>query len=422
MHNLGRICLIVGVLLLAGSAAAEEEWPPRKSDFSIPIVFGPEGSGGGVGYYFHDLFGKKSRNLYLHDTFTNTAYKQLMADFQEPDLLLPRSLLKVRFLYLNRTGIHFFGIGNDTDMDDAAYSGAEVYRGLVSYQVSFGPGLGIGGGAEYHRTSHRDGLLRNPNFQAGIDELDRPISEVYPALYHSADFRFREFTHNWFVTVFHNNLDQPIFPTRGGYEQFRLARVDESMGADWNYWRYSAEAAHFFQAPNNYNVLGLYGRWDRLDGRYLPFWEYPALGHARIGLADYLDGNGLRGYWENRFQEKNRVLGSIEFRHRTRAKWFSKDKFNLGKEHQPSEKPRPKWLPERKPLGLTLQGFLLNSSTLVFVDAGQTWGDHDPLNRIRVTPGVGAVFYFKSGIAMRMTVGFSDELTAYQLFTYWQAF
>ena len=402
------------------SEPAEKAWPPRNDGLVIPILFGPEGIGGGLGYYFHDLGGKQGRDLLLHDVFTNTAYKQLLGDFTEPDFLLPGGTLNLRGYYLHRTGLHFFGIGNDTDIEDGAYYGAEIYSGRLSYEWTIARGLGLGGGAEYHRTALHDGKLGDPNFDPNYPELDRPLSEVYPALVRSDDFHFREMTHNWFATVFHDDRDHPVFPTRGGYQRATITRVDESLGADWNYWLYTAEAAVFVPAPNDHNVAGLYARWDRLDGRELPFWELPALGHGRLNLADYTDDFGLRGYWENRFQDKNRALASFEFRHRTRAEWWPEDFLNFPK---PKEKePRFKFMAGQKTLGETAHEFVLNSSTLVFLDAGNTWGDHESLDAVRLTPGVGAVLYFDTGMAMRVTVGFSDELTFYQVFADWQAF
>jgi hypothetical protein len=422
MKKLGVLITAAFALGLAFALRARENWPPRKSDFNIPIQTGPEGNGAGVGYYFHDLFGEPSRDLLLHDLISDTAYTQYMVDFQEPDFILKNSRLSLRYLYLNRTGIQFFGIGNHTEFDDGSYYGAETYIGRLSYEVRFRPGFGLAVGGEYHRTVNHDGRLKDPEFQPGADQLERPFSQVYPALFRSDDFRFREFTHNWFVTAFHDNRDQPIFPTRGGYERFRVIGVDPRLGADWSYYHYTAEAAHFFPVPNNYNLLGAYLRWDRLDGRELPFWDYPALGHSRLNLSYYLDGFGLRGYWENRFQDQNRGLGSLEFRHRTRANWFPAEKFNFGKKEKKTEKPRPRWLPEQKPLGEIMRKFLVNSSSLVFVDAGETWSDREPPDRVRLTPGFGFVFYFNSGLATRVTMGFSDEIIAYQLWVDWQAF
>jgi len=410
------------VLCLAWALRAEESWPPRKGGFEIPLQTGPEGYGSGLGYYFHDLFGKKSRDLFLHDLISNTAYSQYLVDFQEPDLLLPNSTLSLRYLYLYRTGLQFFGIGNNTHFDDGSYYGAETYLARASYELRFGPGLGLAAGAEYHRTANHDGRLKDPEFLAGQDALNRPISQVYPLLFRSDAFRFREFTHNWFVAAFHDNRDNLLFPTRGGYERARVILVDPRMGADWSYYHYTAEAAHFFPIPNGYNVLGGYLRWDRLDGRELPFWEYPALGHSRLNLSSYVDGFGLRGYWENRLQEQNRVLGSLEFRHRTRGQWFPTEKFNFGKREKKEEKPRPKWLGEQKPLGELMHDYIINSSTLLLVDAGQTWSDGQQLNQVRLTPGLGLVLYWNSGLVTRLTVGFSDEMIAYQLWVDCQAF
>ena len=421
-------CLIaVLVLGLALAVQAEEDWPPRKSGTEFPLLTGPEGIGTGLGFVFRDLAGKPYRDLFLHDLISNTALTQYLVDFSEPDFILKKSTLNLIYLYSHRTGVPHFGLGNRQDLDDGSYYGSETYIGRLSYEVRFGPGLGLGAGAEYHRTANHDGRLDNPQFLAGHDELGRPISEVYPALYRSDDFRFREFTHNWFLTAFHDNRDNPAFPTRGGYERARVILVDPRLGADWSYYHYIAEAAHFFPVKSGYNVLGAYLRWDRLDGRELPFWDYPSLGHSRLNIASYVDGFGLRGYWENRFQDQNRALGSLEFRHRTRAEWFNPEWFNfyLGKKPDPDakeKKPRPKWMGEPQTVGQMLHDYLINSSTLVFVDAGQTWADRQRLDHVRLTPGVGLMMYWTSGLQTRLTVGFSEEMVAYQLWVDCQAF
>ncbi|GEM_PF-5824519 len=414
-----RLYLLTLILLtLPVSILAEDEWPPKGKGFTMAMLFGPEGIGGGLGYVWHDVAGKPGRFLQVYDVFTDTAFRQYILDYVEPSLFLERDKLSALALYVNRTGSQFFGVGPDTDMDDAACYGKEIYLGRLSYTVLLPGRFGISLQGEHHRTELRDTDLDDPGFDERYPDLDRPISEVYPLLYESEEFNDRPSTHALSLALFHDNQAgrNKVFPTKGGYERITATRVNESLGADWNYWRYSAETAHFFPLigltsfeRDPYNILGLYVRWDRLDGDEIPFWAYPALGHSRISISDYLDEFGLRGYWENRYADQNRALASFELRHRVRANWY----------------PRYKSPENRMAANIlsSMRNFVYNTSWVFFYDLGQVWSDEDDeLEDLHGSAGVGWVFYFDPGHNMRVTIAYSDELSNYIIFAYKQAF
>jgi hypothetical protein len=415
------LLVLLGVPFMTMAQAQEDEWPPRDKGVTLSMVLGPEGMGGGIGYVWHDVAGEPERFLQIYDVITDTAFQAYFVKYIEPTIFTENDQIETLILYVNRTGSHYFGIGPDTEIEDAACLGKEIYWGSLGYAFRLPADFGITISGRYHRTDLRDTDLEEPEFHEDYPELDQPISEVYPDLYESDMFQDMPMTHAVSLSLFHDNQEgrHKAYPTRGGYEKITVTRVDEALGADWNYWKYTAEVAHFIPLlgltsfkQDPYNILALYARWDRMDGKEeeIPFWEYPALGHTKISIADFFDETGLRGYWEKRYADQNRAMATVEFRHRVKANWYPKYK-----------EPENELLAE----GLkSIKNFVYNTSWVFFYDTGQVWSDEQEEleDEWKNSYGLGWVFYFDPGHNMRVTVAYSDELSNYIIFAYNQLF
>ncbi len=379
----------------------EEEWPPRENGFQIPIILGTEGIGGGLGYVFHD-FGKDHRRFSIYPVFAyDTDYRILAAEYTEPSLILDRDALNFTAFYQKRTGTHYFGIGPDRRIEDGAYYQREQYLYALSYSAFLMGDFGLSGEIGYDRVVPRlSNLDDRDDFYSGISELDRPLEDVYPGLVNSPEWR-DEMNHYWSVSAFFDNREGPTnFPVGGGYLIGSVKRVDEANGADWNYWHYKADAALFVPLGDDYNILSGHARWDRLDGERVPFYKLPSLGQSRFSTGYILDGYAMRGVWENLWADRNRALFSGEIRHRTRAGWYPEDLREI-----------------EFPFDFNPERFIKHSASFAWVDAGQVWPDDEEFEDVRLSYGVGIFFFFDTGVAQQITLGYSDDLQNYMLFS-----
>jgi hypothetical protein len=411
MKRLVPLILSTAVIFLYSSAVSAEEaedWPPRNGGPAIAMILGPEGYGGGLGWAFWDL-GKEGRDLFLYPIFADTDYRLYFMDYREPGLLRPEDgeNLSFRAFYQKRTGTHFFGVGPEAEIEDGAFYQRENYLFKLEYTCPFTKHFGAAGSIGYDRTVARASTLDlgDLSFEAELPELDRPLDEVYPWLFDSREFR-DEYNHFWSVSLWFDNQKGPRgFPTGGGHLKGSASRIDEAQSADWNYWRYTIFAAMFAPVSDDYNIIGLHLRWDRLDGGNVPFYKLPSLGQARFSTGYVLDGNAMRGVWENLWADRNRALASVEYRHRVKAGWYPDDlrEMEFPFEFDPEE-------------------FVRNAAWFGWVDAGQVWPDDEELEDLRTSLGIGAVLYFANGMSQQITLGFSDDLSAYMLFTYGMQF
>ena len=127
------VSLMLMVFVLSYETKAEE-WPPRNNGFMLPLIFGPEGIGGGVGYAAYD-FGKEGRSAYIYPIIADTDYRSYLFGYHEPKIIKEGDHIDLTAFYQKRTGTHFFGIGSDREMEDGAYYQRENYLYKLSYTI-----------------------------------------------------------------------------------------------------------------------------------------------------------------------------------------------------------------------------------------------------------------------------------------------
>jgi len=382
--------------------AGPGEWPPKNSGTAIPMIFGPEGYGGGLGFVLWDFGAKDGRRLFVQPILADTDYRTYVLEYTEPSLLVENDQLDFTAFYQKRTGTHYFGVGPDPEIDDGAYYQRENYLVKLSYKLPLVQYFGITGEIGYDRTALGKSTLDDrPDFHDDHPELDRPIEDVYPELFDSRDFD-DEFNHYWSVALWLDTREGPReFTTRGIHLAGRLDRVDENNGADWNYWRYTASAAAFFPVVDDYNVICGRLRWDRVDGKNVPFYKLPTLGQARYSLAHVTGQKAMRGIWENLLADKNRYIATVEYRHRTKGAWIPAN-----------------WAQPISGVDFDLAEFVRNTAVVGWADVGQVWPDDLDYSDIITSFGISAMLYFDNGIAQQFSIGFSNDLSMYMSFSY----
>ena len=178
------------------------------------------------------------------------------------------------------------------------------------------------------------------------------------------------------------------------------------MGADWDYFRYKAKAAMFVPVLGEYNIFGASLWWDRIDGEdeEIPFYKLPSLGQARYSTGYVYDSPGLRGIWENLYADQNRAIFSLQLRHRGRGDWM--------------------WDMESEDLkyDIDYERLIENSALQLWAEGGQVWEDGEEPEEIIMSYGIGLVLFFETGFAQEISLGYSNDLQNYLLFTYNQQF
>lgn len=396
------VTLVSMMPLSASSQQQEEEWPPKNDGLAPAFVFGPEAVGFGIGYNWWDLGGKQGRDLSILDVFVaDTPSRFYLLKYREPDLLMQNDHLDFTGFYQKRSGMHYFGVGPEAEMEDGAYYQREEYLYKLSYSIPLGSYFRFSGEIAYDRVVPRKSELEDrEDFHADYEELDRPLEDAYPQLLQSREFT-DEMCHYWALQILFNNVEGPRnFPVKGGYAGAKIYRIDGQLGAEWNYWKYTAIAAWHLPTIDDYNVIAARARWDRLDGKNVPFYKLPSLGQARFPTGFVTDGSGMRGIWENLYADRNRFLGTVEYRHRIKANWF------------------PDIPPEKRPFGIDIKKRLQARTWFIWMDAGNTWPDTEDFEDVKISYGNGHIIYLPNGNVLQITIGQSEDLEKYVLISY----
>lgn len=108
-----------------------------------------------------------------------------------------------------------------------------------------------------------------------------------------------------FSIVF-NNREEITRPTRGWNLIAKVQHVNRSLGNDFQFTRYIGEASYLYPLLTRRQILGLRVGGEFIDSkaRGVPFYELSSLGGAQ----------DLRGYFQDRFLGKSRVMINGEYR------------------------------------------------------------------------------------------------------------
>lgn len=108
------------------------------------------------------------------------------------------------------------------------------------------------------------------------------------------------------IALLFDDRDDVTRPIQGFNAILKVERIDRALGNEFRFNRATAEASYLHPFPTRRQVLGVRLGGEYVDGgrRDVPFWEYSSLG----------GGDDLRGYFNDRFLGKAKVIFGGEYR------------------------------------------------------------------------------------------------------------
>ena len=208
------------------------------------------------------------------------------------------------FRYEDRGKEYFYGLGPTTSLGDGtsyrverttvgstlgyAFWGTWDLRALFSFQ-----NVNIGDGDDGRRGIIDDIFVR----QRGQNISGLAGDEIL----------------SWGTELEHDNRDNRDLPTEGGYERLHFS-YQKGLENSTGYFKYRAEAAHFFKVHSDRRIFGIRGiveHNDEVGGRDVPFFQMARLG----GYGTYPRiGDTHRGFKRDRFYDESLILFNGEYR------------------------------------------------------------------------------------------------------------
>ncbi len=107
------------------------------------------------------------------------------------------------------------------------------------------------------------------------------------------------------IRLLWDTRDSPVTPSRGSSGEFFGEKTSQALGSDSDFIRYGLEGKRFFLWKDPNEVTVIRGRYERVNGSYIPFYEL-----AQLGGRD-----SLRGYGEGRFADRGSLVMNLEQRY-----------------------------------------------------------------------------------------------------------
>ena len=187
------------------------------------------------------------------------------------------------------------------------------------------------------------------------------------------------------VSIIYNNRDDITRPTRGWSFTAKAQRVNRWLGSEFEFTRYILDASYLRSPLTSRQVLGLRIGGEFIDAkrRQVPFFELASLGGA----------NDLRGFFQDRFLGRSRVMINGEYR----LELLDFDFFEI-------------W-------HVRIDGVAFGDMGRVFADDRELRSEFQVETRLlprlfrdfRYSYGGGLRFALGEAILARLDVGFSDE-------------
>ena len=226
-------------------------------------------------------------------TFSN--YKRIEAEFVAPRMFNRRAQLSVIGGWREATQVGFYGIGNETSIDDRTnYLFKQPYGNALFTIFPTRKLLMLRGGAELSRWSQESGEGSFPSVETRYTPADLPGLGAEVTYLHTQggvgiDWR-----------------PAPGYARRGGYYGVSFHDYNDNDAA-FGFQMVEYEAIQHVPILRETWVLSFRGRVQGAtakDGQETPFFMLPALG----------GGSSLRGYNSWRFRDRNSLLLQAEWR------------------------------------------------------------------------------------------------------------
>ena len=214
-------------------------------------------------------------------------YRLRYADLKLRD---PRYLFEGFGLYENDRTARFFGIGaNSREPDETNYTLRQV-GGEVTFGRRLVPEL----------IASLTERLRYVTIRGGAVESLPFLKDMFTGV--PGDDESFVWAHRLALT--YDTRNSLATPTHGSFGQVFIEVADEAIGSKASFVRYGIQGRWVWPHLGERLVLAVRGLIERVDGADVPFFE----------LSDLGGDETLRGFGENRFLDKGRVLFNAEER------------------------------------------------------------------------------------------------------------
>jgi hypothetical protein len=231
----------------------------------------------------------------VRGSYTVTNYKRFEAEFVAPRIFNRHGKLSVLGGWRDATQVGFYGIGNDTSVDDRTnYRFQQPYGSALLTIFPTRKGLMLRGGAEFSRWALMEGEGAFPPVESKYTPATLPgVSETVKYVHTQGSLGF-----DWRTS--------PDYTRRGGYYGVTLHDYHDT-GDQFGFQMVEYEAIQHVPILREAWVLSFRGRVQdamEQDGQQTPFFMLPALG----------GGSTLRAYSSWRFRDETALLLQAEWR------------------------------------------------------------------------------------------------------------
>jgi hypothetical protein len=354
----------------ADQQQTEEKKPARRA--IVPDVgYSPEsGAKGGLKFVDRDIRGL---TLDLGASAAQKGQQRLRFALVAPDVLDGRLILLAGGDYRTDPRVEFFGLGNnETGPDELSTNRLTRWNGRLAVGVRLEPRLIALVSGEYIDVKIKRGDVRH-GVPSTVDEFPDLVG------IHGGQ------TSPLSVALIFDDRNEVTRPVQGWNVMAKYSRIDRALGNRFEFNRYILEASYLYPLITRRQVIGIRAAGEYIDSRSrgTPFFEFSSLG----GVED------MRGYFQNRFLGKSKILVGGEYR----LKIFDFDFFKL--------------------TNVKIDG-------VGFVDVGRVFLDRDDLGaafrqppatlphtneKVRVSWGPGLRFALGEAMVARFDLGFSTE-------------
>ena len=319
-------------------------------------------TGAGLSFYQKGLL-QQNTELQLIATVWARARQSYQVNFNRIHLGGPFES-SVNFHYYNYADEPFFGLGNQSSRDMKTNYAHEQSLVNVSIALNAGQYNSINVVAGYEKNQIFEG--RDDNYPSTVSYYQTILEPRPPGLRTPVNFVRGE------IQFMHNSKDAPGNPTRGWEFQAKGALYKQSDGSRYGFYRGTVDLAKYIHLfYNRVLVLRTAGQiTTSYNDGVIPFYYLSELGERET----------IRGYARGRYRDKDKVLGSVEYR------------FPILKRYRS----------DRESGSIDM---------LLFVDAGKVSPDitDDFTDGMHTSYGFGFRLYNSKSLMMQFLTGFSDD-------------
>jgi outer membrane protein assembly factor BamA len=269
----------------------------------VKLGFGGMGPGSGLGpriTLFHKNLFARGVDVEVPLLVTYRGYEDYRFKVSAPlisDGAADRVNFEIGSGYSSRRGDDFYGIGNDSSVDDRSRFRTVTRDATVGLSAKFDHEWKSG----FH-LGYRNVGVTDPVGAANAQDVFRNAGIA--GLFTGASLRTVA------LSMERDTTDEKRLESEGGRERVEVS-LNEGIGkGDFSYWKYRFDFEHYFPLSRDSRtvvlVRGLAETNQEKGGSQIPFFDLPSLG----------DWDTLRGFSNYRFRDKSALALGVEYRYR----------------------------------------------------------------------------------------------------------